>query len=232
MSYKIDNVPMNYNKKIKDINMEADLNVEYGEFNKNDKDLIKVKMFTEREINEMSPNDILDIISISTLDDDIVYLDNVVSVSPGEVLLKHGEPIPVSSYEKYEELRLRFERYKLFKIVKDPTDQVASLLKHKIELTEQNIVEMQEMRGQFATEMETLREDVRNSMNNASDKMLQEMRISIESLKDSAKKTSDTVNDLVTNVNFKLDRIKANELNAVLDKLKVVTTMLADVVED
>lgn len=221
------------NESINNILNKGNIKMETDIDNKpNITDIVKVKIFTEQEINSMETGDILDIISINTIDDDVIYLDNVLSISPGEVVLKFGDPIPISSYEKYEELRLRFERYKLFKIVKDPTDQVASLLKHKIELTEQNINEMQEMRGQFADEMSILREDIRTSMNNASDKMLQEMRTSIDSLKDSAKKTNDTVNDLVSNVNFKLDRIKANELNLVLEKLQKVTKLLADVVEE
>jgi len=190
------------------------------------------KIYTEKEIHKMDINDILSIISITTVDGDVIYFDNVATIDPANVFLKYGEPIPISSYEKYEELRSKYERYILFKIVKDPTDQVASLLKHKIELIERNDIEMRAMREQFANEMSILRTDIKQELSIATDNMLQEMRSSIESLSTSAKKTNATVNDLVTNVNFKLDRIKANELNLVLDKLTRVTSLLADVVED
>lgn len=203
--------------------------VEYVEFEENKKTLKFA--YTEDEILNLSTSELMELLSIKTADNIIVYFDLVSTIEIDQVILVNAENIPIATYEKYVELTEKFARYKMFKLMHDGDGTISTLQKAEQRLEERIDGRMELLENQFNENTDRLMNKIETEIIGIRESVLQQVEPAVNNLISIANNTSKTLTTSLTEVDRKVKRLNHQDLDKVINKLEKVTTLLADVVE-
>lgn len=187
--------------------------------------------YTEQEMLELSKDELMDILSVKTADDVIIYFDLISNIEIDQVLLKDGESIPIASYEKYYELSNKFSRYKMFKLMHDRDDTISSLQKAEQRLEEMIIARMETLEHLFQNNTERMISKIDYEVSTIRDSVMDKVSPAVAELTTIAKNSSRELRSSIEDVDRKIRQLDHKKLDGIIEKLSKVSELLAEVVE-
>jgi len=188
-------------------------------------------IYTEKEIAQLSEEELMDIISIILMNGQILYFDQVFSIDEESVILKNDERIYFSNDESKKSTIEKYKKYKMFTIIHDSRERVSTL-----KLAENHLEEMMNKKinkfDKMAQESTKLMTDTMiKSISNIKTFLIQEIDPSIKRLNNISIQLENELHSKLPEINRQISNIKTDELNIILDKLGNITKMLHEVVE-
>ena len=188
-------------------------------------------LYTEKEVLNMSREEIMNIISIKTADGNIIYFDQISNIDFDSVNLKNGESLPIISEGKYEELSELFVRYKMFCIMHDAKGNATSLQLAEDKFEKLMFKKIKEFENLTKASTDKMVNTVEDSIKNVEDTLIHAVTPAITLLNDTSKILNDTLKSTLLSVDEKIESMDSEELNKIIKKLSKISTLLAEVVE-
>ncbi len=181
-------------------------------------------VYTEEQIMSLSREELMEIISIKTSDSIVIYFDEVSNIEIDQVLLNNAEIIPITRYEKYEELTEKFARFKLFKIMYDPSNRITSIQRALIS-------QLTDLEKLFTIKTNEVMNKIADDMSRIESTLLDRITPIVEELEKKINTNTDRLNISLNQLNNKAEELPIMKINSTINKLDRISTLLADVIE-
>jgi len=187
--------------------------------------------YSENEVLELGQDELLNIISIRTTDDITIFFDQILSVEPNEVIINGMDNIPISSYEKYEEITKLFARYKLFRIMHDPEGTLNVLQQASSKLENIILTRMNDLEAMINQNSQRMVNHFESEIGSVRDTVLGQIEPAVTQLNETSNSANVKLGSLLTDIQRKIDSINTTNLNTTITKLQKVSNLLGEVVE-
>jgi len=181
-------------------------------------------VYTEEQIMSLSREELMGIISIKTSDDIVIYFDEVANVEIDQVLLKSAEIIPITRYEKYQEISEKFARFKLFKIMYDPSNRITSIQRALMS-------QLTDLDKLFTSKTNEAMNKISSDMSRIESTLLDRITPIVEELEKKINTNANQLRISLNQLNSKVEEFPIEKMNSTINKLDRISTLLADVVE-
>lgn len=203
-------------------------------------------IYTSQELTQLTPEEMMDILSVTTIDNKIIFLDDIAAIEKTKVILKHDLPeLSVNSESSYEMLLAKLTRFKMLKM----TGSI-SPLEEKNKIDHDFNDRIQQLENLVDNKITKLEDSIKNYMsdtNNLIGHVISEIDRKMSGLIDNLGENIYTVisdkitkcdNELLdiakisSNLSSKISEINIHRLNKTVDHLETVSKILAEVVDD
>jgi len=179
-----------------------------------------MKIYSEEEILSMNTQEIKNIITVRTLEDELIFLDEIESITKTTISLKNGSVLKLSNDEKYNLMVEKLIQYKMFMRIQ-PVNTVDF---KKISTIEENFEKnINEKIDKVVTKLDQSFIDIKKLFE---DKYTSSLQI----METTTNKAAEETVEHMKQVKSKIDQINIDNLNANISKLDEILNILNAVV--
>ena len=207
-------------------------------------------LYTKEELLELTSDELLDIISIISLDGRVIFLDNVVMIETDCLVMDEGQDnINITSPESFKLISDKMTRFKMLKATGSLNDLKEKNHLEKLIITRLDTIDininaqlaeindnMNKNFSQIAKHVGTvigtlqagLQSQIDNISESLSNKVMEQLIPEVRKINDQSVVLSSTLAD----VQDKIRRINFTKLTTVTDSLENISKLLSEVIED
>ena len=189
-------------------------------------------IYSEKELNALSKNDLLEIISIKTTDGVVIYFDTVNSVEFDEVQLKNGETLPIETEGAYDTLRSKFERYKLFSSIIDAKNNAGPLQLAEARFEEIMNEKIASLERQSQESIKFLEQAVNGAIDGINLKVEKGLEPIMTELSRTARELRVTVDFTIEKLEKKIKAVDSERFDRTLNKMSKIVDLMSEVIEE